>query len=108
MTGRIKLKDRLLPDYTRGEEIMNMVSHIVGGALGIVVFLQCMMKSIRFSDTTALFIFSSAARIRLYCSSRLCRFIRHLVGGFWLHNGRWQFWQLPSLPLTLRNTMYSP
>ena len=33
---RTKLKDRKLPDYTRGEEIFNMVSHIVGGAFGIV------------------------------------------------------------------------
>ena len=32
---RTKLKDRKLPDYTRGEEIFNMVSHIVGGAFGI-------------------------------------------------------------------------
>lgn len=31
---RTKLKDRTLPDYTRGEEIFNMVSHIVGAALG--------------------------------------------------------------------------
>ncbi|MEE1065081.1 MAG: hemolysin III family protein [Acutalibacteraceae bacterium] len=32
---RTKLKDRLLPSYTKGEEIFNMVSHIVGGGLGI-------------------------------------------------------------------------
>ncbi len=54
MTGRIKLKDRLLPDYTRGEEMMNMVTHIIGGVLGIVVLTQCMTKAIRFSDTKAL------------------------------------------------------
>lgn len=34
---RTKLKDRVLPTYTKGEEIFNMVSHIVGGALGIVI-----------------------------------------------------------------------
>ncbi len=34
---RTKLKDRKLPDYTRGEEIFNMVSHIVGGSLGIIM-----------------------------------------------------------------------
>lgn len=33
---RIKLKDRVLPGYTKGEEVFNMVSHIVGGALGVV------------------------------------------------------------------------
>ena len=29
---RTKLKDRVLPTYTKGEEIVKMVSHIVGGA----------------------------------------------------------------------------
>ena len=33
---RTKLKDRVLPTYTKGEEIFNMVSHIVGGALGVI------------------------------------------------------------------------
>ena len=28
---RTKLDDRVLPEYTRGEEIFNMVTHIVGG-----------------------------------------------------------------------------
>lgn len=32
---RTKLKDRQLPSYTKGEEIFNMVSHIIGGAIGI-------------------------------------------------------------------------
>lgn len=44
---RIKLADRMLPDYTKGEEIMNMVTHIVGGALGIVVLILCMIRSIQ-------------------------------------------------------------
>lgn len=32
---RTKLSERILPTYSRGEDIFNMVSHIVGGALGI-------------------------------------------------------------------------
>ncbi len=40
---RTKLKDRILPDYTRGEEIFNMVSHIVGGALGVVAVTLCVI-----------------------------------------------------------------
>ena len=28
---RTKLDDRVLPVYTKGEEIFNMVTHIVGG-----------------------------------------------------------------------------
>lgn len=38
---RTKLSERSLPTYTKGEEIFNMVSHIVGGALGIVVIVLC-------------------------------------------------------------------
>ncbi|MBQ1988908.1 MAG: hemolysin III family protein [Clostridia bacterium] len=47
---RTKLIDRLLPDYTKGEEIFNMVSHIFGGALGVVVCTLCVVKSFLNSD----------------------------------------------------------
>lgn len=40
---RTKLSDRVLPQYTNGEEIFNMVSHIVGGALGIVMTILCVV-----------------------------------------------------------------
>ena len=33
---RTKLADGILPTYTKGEEIFNMVTHICGGVLGIV------------------------------------------------------------------------
>ena len=36
---RIKLRDRKLPDYTKGEEVMNMVTHIVGGGIGVLALL---------------------------------------------------------------------
>jgi len=42
---RTRLRDRVLPDYTRGEELMNMITHIVGGALGIVVLLSCVIQA---------------------------------------------------------------
>lgn len=42
---RVKLKDRVLPTYTKGEEIFNMTSHIVGGALGIVATTLCIIFS---------------------------------------------------------------
>lgn len=41
--NRIKLKDRVLPKYTKGEEIFNMTSHIVGGALGVVATVLCVV-----------------------------------------------------------------
>ena len=43
---RTKLRDRLLPDYTKGEEITNMVSHIIGGAAGVIVLTLCLILSI--------------------------------------------------------------
>lgn len=42
---RIKLADRELPDYTKGEEIFNMVSHIVGGAFGIAALVLCIIMA---------------------------------------------------------------
>ena len=42
---RTKLSDRQLPDYTRGEEIMNMITHIVGGGLGIAVLTLCVIRA---------------------------------------------------------------
>ncbi len=40
---RTKLKDRVLPKYTKGEEIFNMVSHIVGGAIGVIALVLCII-----------------------------------------------------------------
>ncbi len=42
---RTKLADRILPKYTKGEEIFNMVSHIVGGVVGIVAIVLCVVFS---------------------------------------------------------------
>ena len=38
---RTKLSDRLLPDYTNGEEVMNMVTHIVGGGIALIALIAC-------------------------------------------------------------------
>lgn len=40
---RQKLSERKLPFYTKGEEIFNMVSHIVGGAVGITAVTLCVI-----------------------------------------------------------------
>jgi len=42
---RTKLRERTLPDYTKGEEIFNMVSHIVGGAIGVAALVLCVIRS---------------------------------------------------------------
>ncbi len=40
---RTKLKDRELPTYTKGEEIFNMTTHIVGAVLGVVATILCII-----------------------------------------------------------------
>ena len=42
---RTKLRDRILPTYTKGEEIMNMTSHIVGAVFGIVALVLCVVAA---------------------------------------------------------------
>ena len=42
---RIKLSERVLPDYTLGEELFNAISHGAGVVLGILVCLLCAYKS---------------------------------------------------------------
>ncbi len=42
---RIKLCDRVLPDYCRGEECMNTVTHIVGGGLAVLALAACLIKA---------------------------------------------------------------
>ena len=69
---RTKLIDRKLPDYTRGEEIFNMVSHITGGALGIAVCVLCVIKSFLNGDAyqvTASFIYGFSMIILYTISS---------------------------------------
>lgn len=40
---RTRLSERQLPSYTHGEEVFNMVSHIVGGAFGICALVLCVV-----------------------------------------------------------------
>lgn len=47
---RTRLEDRKLPSYTKGEEIFNMVSHIVGGALAIAALVLCVVFAVLCSD----------------------------------------------------------
>ena len=42
---RIPFRSQKMPDYTLGEEIFNMVSHIVGGAFGVVALVLTVVFS---------------------------------------------------------------
>ena len=68
---RTKLADRCLPNYTKGEEVMNMVTHIVGGAMGVAVLTLCVIKAALHGNpwgvvTSAIY---GAAMIALYTMS---------------------------------------
>jgi len=39
-------RQRALPIYSRGEEIMNTVTHIAGGAIGLAGFIGCMIAAV--------------------------------------------------------------
>lgn len=75
---RIKLKDRILPDYTRGEEWFNSISHIVGGALGIAALVLCVVFSALKGDpwsvvSSAIY---GACLVILYCMSSIYHGLR--------------------------------
>lgn len=50
---RTKIKDRHLPEYTRGEEIFNTVTHIVGGGFGVIALIACVILSALHRDVWA-------------------------------------------------------
>lgn len=47
---RTKIRDRKLPNYTKGEEITNMISHIAGGLIGVVVLIFGVLTAARKGD----------------------------------------------------------
>lgn len=75
---RIKLKDRVLPVYTKGEEIFNMVTHIVGGGVGIITLVLCIIISSLHRDLCALLttILFGVSMIMLYTMSSIYHGLR--------------------------------
>lgn len=43
MSKRTKLKNRELPYYTKGEDIFNMVTHIIGATFGLTALILCII-----------------------------------------------------------------
>ena len=63
---RTPLKERFLPVYTKGEEIMNMVTHISGGGLAIVGSLFCILAACGHGG------FAAVLGAVIYCVSMIC------------------------------------
>lgn len=79
---RTKLKDRALPAYTKGEEIFNMVTHIVGGGFGVLALIIAVVYSAIFSDAWAVVGSSiyGASLILLYTMSSVYHGLRKGMG----------------------------
>ncbi len=75
---RTPLKKRILPRYTKGEEIFNMTSHIVGGGLGIIMAALCIVFSALHRDVWAVVGSSlyGASLIMLYTASSIYHGLR--------------------------------
>ena len=78
MLKRTKLCDRVLPVYSVGEEIANTVTHLVGGLLGILALVLCVMKAVDSRGTAEI---TGAAvygvcLVILYCTSSVYHGLR--------------------------------
>ena len=43
---RTRLSQRQLPSYSRGEELMNMITHIAGGGIALLGLVACVSKAV--------------------------------------------------------------
>ncbi|MCR5357503.1 MAG: hemolysin III family protein [Lachnospiraceae bacterium] len=79
---RTKLKDRVLPSYTKGEEVFNMVSHIIGAALSIAALVLCVVVSAIHRDPWAVVgsAIYGASLIMLYTMSSVYHGLRPNMG----------------------------
>ena len=79
---RTKLRDRILPTYSKGEEIFNMVSHIIGAALAIAALVICVVLSAMHHNPWAVVGSSiyGASLIMLYTMSSVYHGLRPNMG----------------------------
>ena len=68
---RTKLKDRQLPSYTRGEERMNTITHVVGAILGVTALVLCVLEAASKGNTWGVVgsCIYGVSMIALYCVS---------------------------------------
>ena len=68
---RTKLKDRQLPSYTRGEELMNTITHVVGAVLGVTALVLCVLEAASKGNTWGVVgsCIYGVSMIALYCVS---------------------------------------
>jgi len=79
---RMKLAQRKLPSYSKGEEIMNTVTHIVGGGFGILALVLCTIKAVGHGDLYAAVtsVIYGCSMITLYAISSIYHGLRPSMG----------------------------
>lgn len=67
-----------LPEYTKGEELFNAISHIVGGGFGIIALILGLVVACNYSDTYGIVSMTiyGFSMILLYTSSAIYHFLR--------------------------------
>jgi hemolysin III len=65
---RTKLADREMPDYSQGEELSNVVTHIAGAVLGLVALIWCLILATTAIEIVTSIVFS-ISMILLYTIS---------------------------------------
>ena len=79
---KVKFRERSMPAYTKGEEIFNMVSHIVGGAFGVTALVLTVVFSAIYNNAWA--VVSSAiygsSMVILYTISSIYHGLRMNMG----------------------------
>ena len=79
MKHRTKLSDRNLPNYTKGEEIMNMVTHICGFAFGLCALILSVGKASGVSDIIGAIIYGFTM-LALYAISSIYHGLHPNIG----------------------------
>lgn len=80
--NRTKLCDRVLPDYTPAEEMTNMLTHIIGGVMGVAALVLCVCKAGRSGsamDIVTVCVFG-AAMVCLYAMSSVYHGLKPSMG----------------------------
>jgi len=79
---RTRLKDRVLPNYTLGEELCNSISHGLGVAMGVVILVLCVLRSVEHRDVWGIVGSSiyGASMILLYTMSSVYHGLRPCLG----------------------------
>lgn len=72
---RTKLRDRVLPVYSPGEECMNTLTHIAGGGLALVALVLCLYKARGIPETLCSILYCGAM-IAVYTVSSIYHGLR--------------------------------